>query len=406
MHEYDARQLANLYTSPNAAPLLQRALDDFKEFFQTAEQYGKAIGYLHTEFVVYARLCSLLGHTQAKTLLLNIVVYAWRAYTTDKSAALKVLAQTAADGDAANSTYWSLLKRYPQPLPWKNESLLLRDRVSELLTFASEYLEGVIKRELWPVLACRDIADRKTKDPLRWQSEKLGNIVSSASALPHPIGSFVGEEPIKGVTLNHFRNVGAHKDFVVTRNQIVLFPNTDKITATLLDLDDGLEKVGKIRMLLKLFNTIAALHDIEGLIACGYRPKDSPEAVIAGLATSLGSSGVYLQRVRRVNDDTEIECSTDREYTDEALYFTVLRHIVEFIHVYEDTFEHTSASRVHVLITKQDSEILQASCIVKEALEALNKTGNSEIFFEIAKNGIVGTAQLKVNVGDKHMPIG
>jgi hypothetical protein len=85
----------------------------------------------------------------------------------------------------------------------------------------------------------------------------LGNIVSSLSSLPSPLGEFFGQNPLAGITLNQFRNIGAHKDFSVYKDVITLFPKTQKIMITLQDLENGLEIAGKIREPLRLTNIIS-----------------------------------------------------------------------------------------------------------------------------------------------------
>lgn len=405
MHQYDPRYASSFYRqNPQAAALLQQAANDFRSLFQSAEQYKKAVPFLGPEFVVYSRLCGLTGYSQVRTLLPAAVDYVWRAYSRDKTTTLCILAHSAADGDAATTTFWSLVERY-QPAPWENEYLLLRDRASAILTFASEYIEGVVKRELWPLLACRDIATGRSKDPLRWQTEKLGNIVSSAASLPNPLGSFLGANPLPGIALNQFRNVGAHKDFKVTRHKIVLLPTAQNVEVSINDLETALDKVGTIRMLLRLFNTIAALQDIEGLTRSGYQPSQAPEAVAINLTASLGPSGISVESVRRVGDDTEVFCSTDEDYTDRDLLFTVLRHTVELATIYSDTSENSPDSRLRVSIRKKEGSVLQASCSIQEALTVLNTPGNAEIVFEISKEGVTGTGRLKVGIRDDASPL-
>ena len=255
-------------------------------------------------------------------------------------------------------------------------------------------------------MALRDIANRSTKNPLRWQTEVLGNIISSISALPSPLGDFIGKEPLPGITLNQFRNIGAHKDFSVVKNVITLFPRTEKVVVSLQDLENALEIVGGIRVPLRLSNIIANLNDIGGLISAGYVPNDSPEAVAISLASSLAVRGIILKNIRYENHDTEITCLTNQEYTNENILFEVLRHIGEFIYAYENTFERTSSSKIKVAITKSDGTVIEVSCNIDETLTYLNTTGHSEIPFEVKINGVAGIVKLKVNIGDKPVKLG
>lgn len=405
MHEYNPRDLANLYQNPLTAPPLECARDDFREFFQSNEKFSEVAKHIETELVTYARFCRSVGDEQVKALVSSAVNYAWRALVVNKDETMKVLAHSALDGDIATTTFWSLLKRYPN-MPWKDETNLLRDRVSDLLAFASEIIEGVLKREMWSKLALRDIANRSTKNPLRWQTEVLGNIISSISALPSPLGDFIGKEPLPGITLNQFRNIGAHKDFSVVKNVITLFPRTEKVVVSLQDLENALEIVGGIRVPLRLSNIIANLNDIGGLISAGYVPNDSPEAVAISLASSLAVRGIILKNIRYENHDTEITCLTNQEYTNENILFEVLRHIGEFIYAYENTFERTSSSKIKVAITKSDGTVIEVSCNIDETLTYLNTTGHSEIPFEVKINGVAGIVKLKVNIGDKPVKLG
>ena len=405
MHEYSAQDLANIYQNPFAAPSLERAKDDFRDFFPTREKFSAVAKHLETEFVTYARFCKLVGDEQAKSLISSATNITWRALSVDKNETMKVLCQAAFDADTATTVFWSLLKRYPN-MPWRNENNLLRDRVSDLLAFSAEIIEGVLKREMWSKLALRDIANRSTKNPLRWQSEILGNIVSSASSLPSQLGKFIGQEPLPNITLNQFRNIGAHKDYSVVKDVITLLPNADKVIVTLQDLENALEIIGRIRIPLRLSNIISNLNDIEGLMAAGYSPNDSPEAVGIGLTTSLGASGITLKNIRYENHDIVIECSADREFTDEGLLFEVLRHIHEFFHAYENTFEHTPSSKVKIRIAKIDSAVLEVSGNIDETLSQLNETGYHEIPFEVLSDVVAGIVKLKVNIGERPKKLG
>jgi hypothetical protein len=406
MHEFNAQDLGKLYQNPYAAPPLEHARDDFRVFFQSPEQFSKAIRYLGPELVTYSRLCRLIGDSQAKSLFSSAINYFWHALSINQIETQNILAHVASDAETATSTFWSLLKRYPNT-PWRNEANLLRDRVSELLAFAAEYIEGVLKRDMWSILALRDIANGRAKNPLRWQSEKLGNIVSSASALPNPLGPFIGQEPLAGISLHHFRNIGAHKDFSVIKDVITLFPETNKIVVSLQDLENGLEIIGRIRVPLRVSNIIANMHDIDGLMKAGYVPRDySPEAVAINLTASLGANGIILTNIRHVNQDTEITCSTDQDFTDENLLFSVLRNIGDLIDAYESTFGHTASSKIKMFITRMDGKILEVSCSIDETIAYLNTTGYSEIPFELKVNGSTRQVKLKVNVGDKAMKFG
>jgi hypothetical protein len=405
MHEYSAQDLANIYQNPFAAPSLERAKDDFRDFFPTREKFSEVANHLETEFVTYARFCKLVGDEQAKSIISSATNITWRALLVDKNETMKVLCQAAFDADTATTVFWSLLKRYPN-MPWRNEKNLLRDRVSDLFAFSAEIIEGVLKREMWSKLALRDIANRSTKNPLRWQSEILGNIVSSASSLPSQLGKFIGQEPLPNITLNQFRNIGAHKDYSVVKDVITLFPNTDKVIVTLQDLENALEIIGRIRIPLRLSNIISNLNDVEGLMAAGYLPNDSPEAVGIGLAISLGASGITLKNIRYENHDIVIECSANREFTDEGLLFEVLRHIHEFYHAYENTFEYTPSSKVKIKIAKIDSAVLEVSGNIDATLSQLNEIGYHEIPFTVMSDGVEGTVKLKVNIGERTKKLG
>ncbi|MGE0086354.1 MAG: hypothetical protein AB7S75_18250 [Desulfococcaceae bacterium] len=405
MHEYSAQDLANLYQNPFAALSLERAKDDFRDFFPTREKFSEAAKHLESEFIVYARLCKLVGDQQAKSLVSSATQITWRALSVDKNETMKVLSRAAFDSDMATTTFWSLLKRYPD-MPWRNENSLSRDRVSEILAFSAEIIEGVLKREMWSKLALRDIANKSTKNPLRWQSEILGNIVSSASSLPNPLGKFIGQDPLPNITLNQFRNIGAHKDFSVVRNVITLFPSTEKIVVTMQDLENALEIIGRVRIPLRLSNTISNLNDIEGLISAGYKPNDTPEAVAVVLTTSLGANGITLKNVRHSNQDIEINCQATREFDDENLLFLVLRKIGSFIYVYQNTFEHTASSKIRIAISKIDGETMEVSGNIDETLSYLNSKGYTEIPFELTEKGITGIVKLKVDVGEKPIKLG
>lgn len=406
MHQYDSRQVTNFYRQApeHVAAILQIAAADFSFFFQSREQYENIKPFLIGPLTVYSRLCYLTGDYKAKAIVLAALDYLWQAYSRDKKMTLSILASAATDGDAALSTYWSLLKRYGQQ-PWKDESLLLRDRVSEMLTFASEYIEGVIKRELWALLAYRDIANRRSKDPSRWQKEKLGNMISSAASFPDPLGSFLGTNPLPGVTLNHFRNIGAHKDFVVKRGKIILFPASHTIEVSLSDLEEALNQVGAIRMFLKVFHDVALLQDVEGLSKAGYQPFETPEAVAMYLVASLGPRGVYVERVQRIDTDTQVFCSTDRDYTDQELLLIVLQHTIAFLSVYSDTFGTSPDSKIQASITDKEGVVLSASTSIKEVRSALSKPGNTEIIFDVCKNGVTTTGRLKAFISDDAPPL-
>jgi hypothetical protein len=405
MHEYSAQDLANIFKNPFAAPSLERAKDDFRDFFPTKEKFSEVAKNLESEFIVYARFCKLVGDQQAKSLVSSATQITWRALSTDKDETMKVLSQAALDSDVATTTFWSLLKRYPE-MPWKNENNLLRDRVSDILAFSAEIIEGIVKREMWSKLALRDIANRSTKNPLRWQSEILGNIVSSAASLPNPLGKFIGQNPLSNISLNQFRNIGAHKDFSVVKNVITLFPNTEKVIVTMQELENALEIIGRIRIPLRLSNTIANLNDLEGLMAAGYKPNDTPEAVAVALTTSLGANGITLKSVSNSNQDIKIVCRATREFDDEKLLFAVLSKIGSFIYAYQNTFEHTSSSKIRILITKIDEEILEVSGNIDETVSYLNSQGYAEIPFELTEKGITGIVKLKVNVGERPIKLG
>lgn len=113
MHEYSAQELANLYQNPFAALSLERAKDDFRDFFPTREKFSEVAKHLESEFIVYARLCKLVGDQQAKSLVSSATQITWRALSVDKNQTMKVLSQAALDSDMATTTFWSLLKRYP-----------------------------------------------------------------------------------------------------------------------------------------------------------------------------------------------------------------------------------------------------------------------------------------------------
>jgi len=406
MHEFNAKDVGKLYQNPHEAPSLERARDDFRDFFQSPEQFSKAIKFLGPELITYSRLCKSIGRDEVKALFLSTLSYYWRALSIDNVGTQNIVAHATADAETATSVFWSLLKRFPN-MPWKNESNLYRDRVSELLAFAAEYIEGVLKREMWSLLAFRDIAIGNMNNPLRWQSERLGNIVSSTTTLPDPLGSFIGQEPLAGIKMNQLRNIGAHKDFSVIKGIITLFPKTGKVITSLQDLENGLETLGRIRVLIRNSNTIVSMHDIEGLMRAGYTPKDySPEAIAINLTASLGASGIILTNLRRVEENTEITCSTNEDFTDDNLLFAVLRNIGDFIDAYESTFGHTASSKIKVFITRKDGKTLEASCNIDEAITYLNTPGYSEIPFDLTMNGITGKAKLKIDIGDNAMKFG
>jgi hypothetical protein len=399
MHEYNPQDLTNIYLNPFAAASLERAKDDFRDFFPTKEKYQEVERNLESEFIVYARFCKLVGDLQAKSLVKSATQITWHALSVNKNETMKVLSQAAIDSDKANTTLWSLMKRYPE-MPWRNQKSLLRDRVSDILAFSAEIIEGVLKPEMWPRLALRDIGKKSTKNPLRWQSEILGNIVSSASSLQDPLGKFIGQDPLRNISLNQFRNICAHHDFSVVKNTITLFPNTDKTVVTMQDLEYALEIVGRIRIPLLLSNTISNLNDIEGLIAAGYKPNDTPEAVAVALATSLGANGITLNNLRNSNQDIEVTCEATREFDDESLLYSVLKNISSFIYAYQNTFEHTASSKINILITKIDGEIIKVVGNISETILSLNTKGYVEIPFELTHKGITGIVKLKVNIGE------
>lgn len=405
MHQYDARVAASFFHQhPDSEDLLKEAGADLQLYFRSRRRYDELIPLLGSEYVLYLRLRDLIGGDQTQALLQAATSYVWEAHDQDRTSTLAAMLGTAEDLDIAATRFWSLLQRN-RPLLWQDESTLLRDRVSALMTFTAEYVEGVIKRELWPVLACRDIVRGTSKDPLRWQCEKLGNMVSAASALPDPLGSFLGANPLPDVALNHLRNAGAHRDYQVTRDKIVLFPRTHAVDVTMAELEEALDRIGTTRMFLKLFDTIATLQDVEGLTEAGYEPSQAPETVAINLVSKLGPHGIHVDSVRRTGEHTEVLCSTDRDYSDEDLFFAVLQNIAEMVAVYSDTFATTEESMLNVRIRNKQGSVLRASCPVRRGLTALNTPGRSEIVFSILRDGIAGTARLKIDIGDDTHPL-
>lgn len=276
---------------------LKTARSHFVSFFDSKEQFEELSPSIENQIFNYAYLCQLIPEDLAKLLILSVIKIIKHAYTTDKNKTIEIMTMAARDFDASAVKNAHLKSEYEQVL--KNRSQVLpRDLTIKMMNNIEGLIEGVLKKRFWLLPACNDIVNKVIKAPERWQNDDLGKIIRAVKSLPIPVGEALGGDPISGISLNQLRNIGAHKDFEIKENKIVLrtskMSRIENIDTLFTVLDDLYIRLAIITIVLRLTFT-KHLDEITeaGYVTGAYLPENSTTTI----ASRLAENGIDLQNI-------------------------------------------------------------------------------------------------------------
>ncbi len=354
-HKTQKTEIPYLYGNDDFRNSISEAKLDFKDFFQAEEAYRRVIDQVESTVFAYTQQTAVYGREKSKLIVEAALSFLYNAINIDKNKTLSIIVKIAEDSDAALSLYWSINKRSNKLIhDIPNKSLLTRDKAFELLDILRGLIEGIYKKEVWFLLAFKDVIENSSSELDRWRQENLGNIVKAISKLPTPLGDFLVETSLTGVSLNQLRNIAAHNDFVTKKDIITLSASRNPKDVSLDELVNSLVEIGLRRIFLRIcINIIMAQyrHEIQEIV---YQHVITPETLSVDLSAILATQNITLEHISRVGNDTEIQCESRGYPEEDPEPVTIIQsYLHEVLHVYDDVFPFSDNDKIRVILSNE-----------------------------------------------------
>lgn len=277
----------------------------------------------------------------------------WDALQLDLENTTILLYKAAVDRDEALNEYWYFYREMHNWISMLDEEKIpIRDKVYVYFDLFTAFIEGVFKKEFWFLLSCFDIAHNASEKAKRRKDSSLGNMIDESKNLPINLASFYSEEPIKNISINQLRNIGAHRDFLVQRSKITLrFGKKDKVLVEvdLEDLKKSIKIINKLRLVTKVFINLAIDQSFKEIENLGYKPLIIPETQSVSLKEYLAIEGMFLEDIKKDDMIIKVTCETKRR-ENKLDFFNVLKYLPAILTMFQEIFSEDYKYDLHIII--------------------------------------------------------